>query len=227
MIDGKIYIGQTVDFYRRMNEYRNRKASKSTSSRYSIMKAIEEHGFESFTSEILHECDKEDLDYYEMYYIQKYKSYMKKYGYNSFHKPKGSKKFRMNRSTKSLMSKSHTRLVESSVTKRKKSNQVYAISDELFIICDSAKLLGDYFGKSKDYIKNCLRQPSSLSGFNIYYADYDKRQEIRKKMLQKRSIRNKKYMILLDYLDNLKDCSVETIEPEYTVKILSYDSEVE
>ena len=225
LINGKVYIGQTVDYYRRMNEYKTRKPSKSKSSRYGIMFEIETNGFDNFVSEILHVCDKNDLTYYEMYYIQKYKSYMKKYGYNSFHKC-GNTEYdqTINRSTRSKMSKSHTGLTESFDTKRKKSNKIIAVSNDNIIVSDSAKLLGDYFGKSKDYIKNCLRQPSGLNGYLIYYANKEKRQEIREKMMNKRSIRNKMYMEILNYLD---ENSVETIERDYNVKHLTYESLVE
>ena len=115
-------------------------------------------------------------------------------------------------------------LKEEPETKRKTSNKVYAIKDKEFIISDSAKLLGDYFGKSKDIIKNCLRQPTCLIGYQIYYADPKKREEIKQKMLSKRSIRNKNYMKILEYLDK---SSVETIEKDYNVKYITYWSEVE
>ena len=52
----------------------------------------------------------------------------------------------------------------------------------------------------------------------------NKLNKIKLKTLNKRSIRNKKYMELLDYLDN---SSVETIENDYKVKYLTYQSEVE
>lgn len=217
-LNGKVYIGQTVDYYRRMNEYKNRKSSTSKSSKYGIMEEIEKVGFENFESGIVKECTKDELDYYEMYYIGKYKSYVKSYGYNSSHLNKKKKKT-LTKDTKKKMSKAHTGLKEESETKRKKSNKVYAIKDKEFIISDSGKLLGDYLGKSKDYIKNCLRQPSSVSGYLVYYADPEKRKEIKLKMLSKRSIRNKKYMEILDYLDN---SSVETIENDYKVKYITY-----
>ena len=217
-LNGKVYIGQTVDYYRRMNEYKNRKSSSSKSSKYVIMQEIEKYGFDNFESSILKECEKEELDKYEMFYISKYKSYVKSYGYNSFHLNK-KKKQTLSKETRKKMSKSHSGLKEESDTKRKKSNKVYAIRGKTFIISDSGKLLGDYLGKSKDYIKNCLRQPSSVDGYLVYYADSNKRAEIKLKMLSKRSIRNKKYMELLDYLDN---SSVETIENDYKVKYLTY-----
>lgn len=217
-LNGKIYIGQTVDYYRRMNEYKTRKSSKSKSSKYGIMQEIEKIGFENFESGILRICKRDELDYYEMYYIEKYRSYVKANGYNSFHLSKKNKQA-LSINTKKKMSNSHTGLKEEPETKRKKSNKVYAIKDKEFIISDSAKLLGDYFDKSKDIIKNCLRQPTCLIGYQIYYADPKKREEIKQKMLSKRSIRNKNYMKILEYLDK---SSVETIEKDYNVKYITY-----
>ena len=219
--DGKIYIGQTVDYFRRMNEYKNRKASKSKSSKYGIMEAIEKYGFNSFEYSIIKECKKEELDYYEMYYIDKYKSYIKSKGYNSFHLDKNNKK-RVSKSTKNKMRKAHVGLKETVTTKRKKSNVIYAINNHDFIICDSAKLFGDHIGKSKDYIKSCLRNPTFTKGYYFYYADRSKREEIKNVVLKKKNKDfYKSYLELLEYLDN---SSVETIERDYNIIYIKYES---
>ena len=73
-INGKSYIGQSNNIQRRFKEhiYKNELA---------IEKAIHKYGFENFTFEILEECQIEDLDRLEKYYIKKYNTY-KDYGYN-------------------------------------------------------------------------------------------------------------------------------------------------
>ena len=218
-LNGKIYIGKTVDYERRMNEYRNRKSTEK-SSRYKIMKIIDKYGFENFDCELIHECDEDDLDYYEMYYINYFKSYMKKYGYNSSHK-KSDGKIGLNRTTKALMRKSHIGLKETSDTKRKKSNKIIAIKDDKMYICDSGKLFGDFIGVSKDYVKNCLRQPSKCKGYRLYYHDVFKRLEILSKMYKKKSIRDKEYIKIADYLN---ESSVEIRESDYHVEYLTYDN---
>ena len=53
------------------------------------------------------------------------------------------------------------------------------------------------------------------------YMIKNKLNKIKLKMLNKRSIRNKKYMELLDYLDN---SSVETIEKDFHVKYITYEN---
>lgn len=209
-----------------MNEYKNRKIVRDKSSKYKIMEVINSEGFDIFRSDILLRCDKESLDFFEMYFINKYESFKDDIGYNSFHITNFSLESKMSLSvsniTKEKMSKSHIGLIDSANTKRKKSNKIYAINESEIIISDSGKLLADHFGKSKDYIKNCLRQPSSISGYRLYYVDINKRHEIKNKMLKKRCIRDTKYMEILDYLDN---SSVETIKNDYNVKLLCYNDE--
>lgn len=218
-IDGKIYIGQTVDYHRRMNEYANRKAENS--SKYNIMSAVNKYGFDNFDSELIFKCDKSELDYYEMFFIKKYKSYMKKYGYNSFH-IKSSGKQGLNRSTKSKMKKSHIGLTESADTKRKKSNKIIAIKDHDFYIFDSAKLFGDFIEKGKDIVKNALRGPVRLNGFWLFYENIEKRNEMADKVKSSGKITDskKEYLDLVNYLSRK---SVETIEDnEYLIRFVKY-----
>lgn len=68
-INGKIYIGQTIDFNRRMNEHKNRKPSLSKKYNYHITKIINNYGFNNFSSEIIDVAySKKDLDKNEKYY---------------------------------------------------------------------------------------------------------------------------------------------------------------
>ena len=128
-----------------------------------------------------------------------------------------------NNETKMKMKLSHSGLTESADTKRKKSNQIYAVDSvsKVIIVADSGKLFGDYIGKSKDYIKNCLRQPSSVCGYRLFYADKDKRLAIRVKMLSKRSIRDIEYMSISELLD---EESVETNKMNFRVEYLTYEN---
>ncbi len=206
-INNKIYIGQTINFNRRMNEYKNRKPIKT--SKYKIMEAINKYGFENFTYEIIHVCDNESqLDYYENLYINKYMSYDDNIGYNSKHDNT------LSESTKLKMSKSHIGLKESAETKRKKSNKIIAIRDGFYLICDSAKLFGDLINKSKDKVKNALRMPCRILDFYVFYYDYDKRHEILHKS------KNEEYISLCKIID---EEDVETIENLFDVFYIKYD----
>ena len=72
-------------------------------------------------------------------------------------------------------------------------------------------------------VKNCLRQPSRYHGWRLYYDDYEKRQDIRNKMMNKRSIRDRGYIKTLDILDKYEIEGVETIYVDYDIYRLDYD----
>lgn len=74
-INGKIYIGQSINIERRWSEH-CRKSKKSL-----ISKAISEFGKQNFSFQILEECQKEELDEKESFYILKFNSVVP-YGYN-------------------------------------------------------------------------------------------------------------------------------------------------
>lgn len=208
-INGKIYIGQTTNFRKRVSDYRNAHKKKS---KQPITQAIKDDGPENFTIEILAECDPEELTSLENKYIMESKSYLSEFGYNLVMMSAENSNSLKSRLKKS---ESHKGLKDSAETKRKKSNYIIAIKDSTIIACESGKLFGDYIGMGKDMVKNCLRQPSKAQGYRLYYDDYNKRQEIRDKMMNKRSIRDKGYMEILDVLDNLeveiREEGVETI----------------
>lgn len=208
-INGKIYIGQTTNFRKRVSDYRNAHKKKATQP---ITKAITEHGPENFTIEILEECAPSELTELENRYIAYYRETSPEMCYNYIINNSHDANTELSRKRKS---ESHKGLKDSAKTKRKKSNYIIAIKDSTIIACESGKLFGDYIGMGKDMVKNCLRQPSKAQGYRLYYDDYNKRQEIRYKMMNKRSIRDKGYMEILDVLDNLeveiREEGVETI----------------
>lgn len=75
LINGKCYIGQSVDILRR---WRNHKETSKNSSKeayeYPLYRAFRKYGIENFSFEILEECKKEELDIKETFYINKYNS---------------------------------------------------------------------------------------------------------------------------------------------------------
>lgn len=75
LINGKCYIGQSVDILRR---WRNHKETSKNSSKeayeYPLYRAFRKYGLENFSFEILEECKKEELDIKETFYINKYNS---------------------------------------------------------------------------------------------------------------------------------------------------------
>lgn len=219
LVNGKIYIGQTTNLRKRVNAYKN---IKNEYVHGRIAKAIIKYGQENFKVSVLKRCTPDELTDYENYYIKKLKSYSPDIGYNMTINNSRTANDSIARKNKSI---AHTGMKESSITKRKKSNMVIAIKpdEKMILICESGKIFGDYVGVSKDMIKNCLRQPSRCQGWRLYYDDYSKRQAIRDKMLNKRSIRDKGYIETLDILDKYEIEGVETIYTNYDIYRLDYD----
>ena len=66
----KIYIGQTTNYSKRHNAYKNHKCKRQPK----LFASIEKYGFINHTIEIVKECQVEDLNYYERYYQEYYES---------------------------------------------------------------------------------------------------------------------------------------------------------
>ena len=85
-INGKCYIGQSVDVEKRLREHKLRafRGDEKTNKEYhkALYKALRKYGIEAFTYEILLECKKEQLDGLEAKYILLFQSNNNKYGYN-------------------------------------------------------------------------------------------------------------------------------------------------
>lgn len=67
---GKIYIGQTTNYSKRHNAYKNHKCKGQPK----LFASIEKYGFINHTIEIVKECEVKDLNYYERYYQEYYES---------------------------------------------------------------------------------------------------------------------------------------------------------
>lgn len=83
-INGKIYIGQTVNYYNRMCEYKiAHKLTNRSKTNMPIYRSIAKHGWNNFTTEIVCECDsKENLNLTEIRFIAELNSRDRNVGYN-------------------------------------------------------------------------------------------------------------------------------------------------
>lgn len=90
MVNGKVYIGQSVNIEKRWQthatKYNNPKNKEYNKVLYCAMR---KHGFENFEFEILMECEEELLDLMEIYYIEKYNSYIHAENSNGYNIDKG------------------------------------------------------------------------------------------------------------------------------------------
>ena len=80
-IDGKAYIGQSINIERRWKEHKKCIYGISEGYNYPIYKAIRLYGLENFDWEIIEECSKEELDDKEKFYIKEYNCVIP-FGYN-------------------------------------------------------------------------------------------------------------------------------------------------
>ena len=79
-VNGKCYIGQSRNIQRRFNAHKN-SFNKNKIWSY-LYNAMNSYGIENFSFEVIKECDIEDLNKWEKYFIKKFKSNKSKYGYN-------------------------------------------------------------------------------------------------------------------------------------------------
>lgn len=79
LINGKLYIGQSVDIEQRWKEHIS--AAKGDYYHYTLYKAMRKYGIENFSFSIIEECNRDELSEKEKYWIKFYNSYEE--GYNS------------------------------------------------------------------------------------------------------------------------------------------------
>lgn len=111
---GKIYIGQTIDFTKRLNHYKN----GANKSQVRIYNSIKKYGFENHTIEIMEQCNIDDLNSKERYW-QDYYNVIDRNGLNCRLTNTNDKKGIFSNETKEKMSKSRKGIVFSDEWKDK------------------------------------------------------------------------------------------------------------
>ena len=81
-VNGKIYIGKSIDIEKRWKEHIRHSKDEYSKSKPAIHRAINKYGKDSFSFSVLEECSIEQLNEREKYYIKKYNSNDKNTGYN-------------------------------------------------------------------------------------------------------------------------------------------------
>ena len=77
LINGKVYIGQSINIERRFHQHKYDDSQNSV-----IHRAIKKYGIENFSFEVIEECNYKDLDEREIFWIKYYNSSNKNNGYN-------------------------------------------------------------------------------------------------------------------------------------------------
>lgn len=82
-LNGKTYIGQSVNIQDRWKAHRNRPFNPNSNDYESpLYRAIRKYGLNNFKFEVLEECERELLNDKEIFYIKQYKSSDPTFGYN-------------------------------------------------------------------------------------------------------------------------------------------------
>lgn len=214
--NGKMYIGQTKQSLGSRWNNGNRYSYNTN-----LYADICRYGWNNIRKELIsYASNSIEADELEVYFIEKFNTMNPDNGYNLNNGGRHGLDSEDVRKKKSI---SHFGLKESIETKRKKSNKVIAIKENVLYICDSGKLLGDYIGTTKDYVKSCLRRPCLLYGYQVYYYDKYKRDEILNKVLNSQCVRKPKYV---EIANNLNEKGVETND-SFEIKYIKYSDNTE
>ena len=116
LIDDKVYIGQTTNYRKRKTTHFAHLRRNAHCNEH-LQRAFNKYGEENFAIEIIKECGANDLDYWEIYFINKFKACDKRYGYNLID---GGQKYRHH--TKEVRAKISKRLKGKPFTKEHKNN---------------------------------------------------------------------------------------------------------
>lgn len=81
LINKKKYIGKSIDIERRFREHKSKSEWRRT-PRKPLYLAFQKYGLESFSFEVLEECDKSVLNKRERYWIKYYQTNNRELGYN-------------------------------------------------------------------------------------------------------------------------------------------------
>lgn len=81
IVDGKMYVGYTTNFYARKSKHWGRLKSNRHTNQH-LQNAINLYGIENFKFEILIECEEEYLASEENYWCNILNVHNRKYGYN-------------------------------------------------------------------------------------------------------------------------------------------------
>ena len=80
-VNNKKYIGQSIHIHRRWSEHKYELNNNMHDNDY-LQKSWNKYGADSFEFNIVELCDINDLDDKECYYIERYNTFDKNYGYN-------------------------------------------------------------------------------------------------------------------------------------------------
>ena len=172
LVNGKMYIGQSVDIYRRWNDHKYSAFKKYNNVIYNVIlyRAIRKYGLENFEFEIIEECSVDELNEKEIYYINKYNTFVhnkNSCGYNMTLGGEGVKGSKLSEETKNKVSKSRKGKCKGKENKISKA----VICDGIYFDCITD--CANYYGESnlKNWLNGINRIPQKYYDLKLHYAD--------------------------------------------------------
>lgn len=90
LINGKVYIGQSKDIYTRWSKHiQTAKRINNDREKYPLYRAMKKYGIDNFSFEIIYRCEEWELNEWEIYFIEIYKSYMGREDCNGYNQTIG------------------------------------------------------------------------------------------------------------------------------------------
>lgn len=225
----KIYIGKTIDFLRRVREYKKISKKVTSNSNYKLGNYIREVGFDNVEFEIIDYANNSiELNEKEIFWIKLLDSINPEKGFNIKTGGVGGKMKSdyFLRSSRPFLKEIHTAEV-----KRKKSKRIVAYKDNEFSIYDGAVLFALENDVDRTNVTSVIKGKGiRLKGSFIYYLDdieeikcvYDKRKNDLE-ILKESSEKYKLYKEYIDTFDIIKK-GVEAIENnKYKIKYVYYE----
>ncbi|WP_304576686.1 GIY-YIG nuclease family protein [Romboutsia ilealis] len=175
--NGKVYIGQTTDYKRRIRDY---KYSPSKIKCYgydncnTITKMFYDKGFNNFKFNVIDAGDSpEELVDLENYWINYYNSIEE--GYNDY---KATIQYKMSEISKSKLRRQAGNFRHKAETIKKKSIPIIAYKDGVFKRYPSAKLFAEIHNTERTYVSRATKHGKTVLGYNIFYCDKNLREEV-------------------------------------------------
>lgn len=190
LINGKIYIGQAVDFNERMAHHARSKhrCGKYPTNTNPVSRAIAKYGFENFKKEIIEDDipdDIEHMDEAECCWIAKLDATNPMIGYNS--STGGHSGYHVNEITK--QKKREFKHTEEEKIRRSKGVCVFDTQSPRHKIkfYPNAKSVADVLGNTRSEVSKAIKRGSLIRGLYIFYREDERRRECYEAIVEKKS----------------------------------------
>lgn len=170
-VNNKVYIGKSIDILNKRWPQHKSSLNNNAHINQHLQNSWNKYGEENFDFSIVLECSPDELDQYEIYYIDLHKSYLPEYGYNKTYGGDGAVP---TDETRLKMSIAHKGILGTPESRKKQSFKLSGENNPMF---GRKKELSPVYGKLKSEetiqkLKDCwtderkLEQSVRISGKN-------------------------------------------------------------